>query len=249
MKPLRPFFPYYGSKYRLARRLPSPAHATIVEPFAGSACYSLHHHQRRVVLVDLDPVVAGIWRWLIREATELGIRSLPIVDALDDLPDAVPSPARALIGFWMGRCLARPATSKTAMGRAARGTSTWSAETRETIAKQLAAIRHWQIIEGDYREAPMSVATYFIDPPYEGRPGRRYRCSSTGFDFKALAAWVSGLPGQRIVTESTGASWPKEAGLVVDLVHSFSTRFGARRPMELLGVDRLEQLRLFEAAV
>lgn len=32
----------------------------IIEPFAGSACYSLHHHRRDVVLVERDPVIAEL---------------------------------------------------------------------------------------------------------------------------------------------------------------------------------------------
>lgn len=50
MKPLRPFFRYFGSKWLVGKHYPAPMHETIVEPFAGSACYSLHHFDRKVVL-------------------------------------------------------------------------------------------------------------------------------------------------------------------------------------------------------
>jgi hypothetical protein len=40
---LRPFFSYYGAKWGLGRHYSAPAHWTVVEPFAGSAGYSLFH--------------------------------------------------------------------------------------------------------------------------------------------------------------------------------------------------------------
>lgn len=43
---LHPFFPYYGSKWSLGPLYPAPRHDRIIEPFAGSACYSLHHPER-----------------------------------------------------------------------------------------------------------------------------------------------------------------------------------------------------------
>jgi site-specific DNA-adenine methylase len=82
-KPLRPFFSYYGSKWSLGRHYPAPSHGTIVEPFAGSAGYALFHSDRRVLLVDSDPVVAGLWQYLIR-ASAAEIRSLPAVIACEN---------------------------------------------------------------------------------------------------------------------------------------------------------------------
>jgi hypothetical protein len=43
---LRPLFGLYGAKWRLAGRLPSPEHDDVVEPFAGSAGYSLSRTSR-----------------------------------------------------------------------------------------------------------------------------------------------------------------------------------------------------------
>ena len=62
---MRPFFTYYGGKYRAAPLYPSPTHANLVEPFAGSAGYALRYYDRQVLLVDADPVIAGLWRYLI----------------------------------------------------------------------------------------------------------------------------------------------------------------------------------------
>src|SRR5689334_4647899 len=63
---LRPFFGYYGGKWRDAvRHYPQPEYETIVEPFAGSAGFSLRYFDRKVVLCELDPVLAAVWRYLI----------------------------------------------------------------------------------------------------------------------------------------------------------------------------------------
>lgn len=84
---LRPLFPYYGSKWRLAPRYPEPRHSTIVEPFAGSACYSLNWWWFDVELYDIEPV-ASLWRFLIG-SNERDILSLPLID-IDDSADDIP---------------------------------------------------------------------------------------------------------------------------------------------------------------
>lgn len=55
MKFLRPFFNYYGGKWRAALHYPGPRYDHIIEPFAGSAGYALRYYQRRITLVDSDP--------------------------------------------------------------------------------------------------------------------------------------------------------------------------------------------------
>ena len=64
-------FYYYGRKKQIAKHYPEPSYDTIVEPFAGSAAYSLYgnHWKRRVILVEKDDRVSQIWKWLIEEAT------------------------------------------------------------------------------------------------------------------------------------------------------------------------------------
>lgn len=43
---LRPFFTYFGAKWRAAPHYPPPTHPTVIEPFAGAAGYALRHHTR-----------------------------------------------------------------------------------------------------------------------------------------------------------------------------------------------------------
>jgi len=96
---VRPFFTYYGGKWRAAPRYPAPRYSIIIEPFAGSAGYSLRYYDRQVVLVEKDPQIAALWRYLIK-ATASDFLNLPDVPegmSVDDLN--VCQEARYLIGF------------------------------------------------------------------------------------------------------------------------------------------------------
>src|SRR5882672_3716631 len=99
--PLRPFFPYYGSKYKSSRLHPKPYHDTIVEPFAGSACYSLFYYHHNVILNDLSEEICGIWSYLIN-VTEEEFRSLP--DRINHIDELIgqPQEIKWLIGEWFG---------------------------------------------------------------------------------------------------------------------------------------------------
>jgi len=66
---LRPFFSYYGSKWRAAPKYPAPVEDTIIEPFAGSAAYALLYYDRKVILNDLNPTIAALWRYLVNPKT------------------------------------------------------------------------------------------------------------------------------------------------------------------------------------
>src|SRR5690606_36487887 len=59
---LRPFFGYYGGKWRdTPKHYTAPKHDLIVEPFAGSAGYALRYYNRDVVLVERDPILVTVW--------------------------------------------------------------------------------------------------------------------------------------------------------------------------------------------
>lgn len=201
---LKPFWCYYGGKWRSAPRYPTPRHNTLVEPFAGAAGYATRHHRCRVVLVERDPVVADLWRWLI-QSSEDEVRALPL-----DVPTTVrdlglaPGPS-ALIGFWLNKGAASPMQSPSKWMRAGtHAASFWGREVRERIATQVGAIRHWTVIEGSYEDAPDEEATWYVDPPYQ-RAGVHYRRKIT--DYPALGAWCRTRRGQTIVCEEVGADW------------------------------------------
>lgn len=208
---LSPFWSYYGSKWRIAGLYPRPQHQTLVEPFAGSACYALRYPHHQVLLCDQDEIVCGIWDYLIK-VSEAELLALPdVVQCVDDVVG--PQEARWLIGFWMGRGLSAPCRQagrwmKNYAPRKGYGISFWGSRAKARIAAQLRHIRHWQIRHGSYSDLGVSKsATWFIDPPYRGHPGRRYRKGSTAIDYVALALWCRSLPGQVIVCEALGANW------------------------------------------
>ena len=206
---LRPFFSFYGGKWRVAKKhYPVPKHDTIVEPFAGSAGYSLRYADRSVILCEIDPVIAAIWRYLV-SVTPREIRAIPDIPlegGVDDL--RIPQEARWLVGFWMNRGVSRPRKSPSSWMRSGvRPGSFWGSRVRETIASQVESIRHWRIVEGDYRECPFTGdATWFIDSPYM-HAGKHYKYGSSGIDYADLSEWCRSRQGQIVVCEDSGADW------------------------------------------
>ena len=210
MKSLRPFWRYFGAKWKIAGRYPAPLCGTIVEPFAGAAVYSLRWPDRNVVLVEKYPAVAEVWRWLIG-ASRADALAIPYVECVDDLPSTASDGVRLLVGFMLGAGDTRPRARMSPMVRRDGG---WN---RERLAEQVVQIKHWRIIEGDYTGAPDIEATWFVDPPYQEaggksrRPGARgrvrYPHGSDALDFAALGSWCRTRRGQAIVCENVGTSW------------------------------------------
>jgi hypothetical protein len=81
-------FYYYGRKKQIAKYYPLPNYSVIVEPFAGSAAYSLHgeNWKKEVILVEKDKRVAAIWEWLINEATPEQVNKLPDLKVGEKVP-------------------------------------------------------------------------------------------------------------------------------------------------------------------
>lgn len=207
MKRLRPFFPYYGSKWRLAPRYPAPRHRRLVEPFAGSAGYAVFHHAHEVELYDLNPAVVGVWQYLLR-VSERELRRLPDrVERVDVMP--LPQEARWLIGFWANTAQVYPARAPSSWARSGRWPGKfWGAHVRDRLAMQLRFIRHWKVFHRSWEEISLGSATWFVDPPYRGLQGDHYRAFRLGEDtYPRIARWCSTLPGQVLVCESAGASW------------------------------------------
>lgn len=209
---LRPFWRYYGGKWRAAHRYPPPTYSCIVEPFAGSAGYALRHSDLQVVLCDKDPCIAGIWRYLI-SATSSEIERIPLVDTIDDLPGWVPQEGRDLVGFWLSAAVTSPRRTLSAgnvklraMGKTMIG---WCERSRERVASQVGKIKHWRIVEGSYTDLPdAQCCTWFVDPPYNNRAGSHYVHGPSGIDYVHLGAWCRSRPhGQVIVCENEGADW------------------------------------------
>src|ERR1044072_6254998 len=103
-------FSYYGSKSKIAHLYPKPEFERIIEPFAGSARYSLLHWEKQVHLFDLSEYVVKTWRFLI-EGWEPDIRTLPDVPSKVNIEDEWPGLSdgeKYLIGFHLCRGRAKP---------------------------------------------------------------------------------------------------------------------------------------------
>lgn len=207
---LRPFWRYYGGKWRAAPKYPPPRYGTIIEPFAGAAGYSLRYPDRQVILVEKYHVIAEIWRYLIT-ADPAEIRAIPEVDSVDDLPEWVPQGARWLVGFSMNSASSTPRRTLSSGRRKLRAMHRqfegWTPALRSRVAAQVVHIRHWKVLESDYTSSPAITATWFVDPPYEGRPGSHYVHSSKKLDYRSLGVWCRSLGGQVLVCEADGATW------------------------------------------
>jgi hypothetical protein len=203
---MRPLFPFYGSKWNIARHYPKPESGRVVEPFAGSAGYATFHGCRDVQLLDADPIVCGVWDYLLR-VTAAEIMALPDMPKVGDCVDdyALPQEAKWLIGFWLNRGSAQPKKSRTAYSaRTDRAQLNWGPRAKERIVSQLEALSGWTITNGDYSTAPDVCATWFVDPPY-GDKGKFYRV--TFAEFERLGEWCRARLGTVIVCEGIGATW------------------------------------------
>jgi site-specific DNA-adenine methylase len=202
---LKPFFSFFGSKWRVAPYYPKPIYNTIIEPFAGSAGYSLRYPDHEVKLYDIDSVIVDVWNYLIHASAE-EIRSLPVIfDHVDELQ--ICSEAKHLIGFWCNKGSVQPAKSPSKWMRDYQpiqpGTY-WGARIRERTASQGGSIWNWTASQASYWEIPNQEATWFIDPPYQ-IAGRAYRYHD--IDYANLALWCRSRKGQVIVCENEGATW------------------------------------------
>lgn len=235
---MRPFFGYYGGKWRDAlKNYPEPEFDTIVEPFAGSAGYSLRYASRNVILCDRDPVLVAVWRYLIGvEAKEiLSIPDLPRDGSVEDLK--ISQEAKWLVGFWLNRGTASPRKSPSKWMRdGIRPGSFWGERVRQTIASQVGLIRHWKVHHGNYEDCPAPrTATWFVDPPYE-LAGQHYRFGSDELDYKSLADWCRSRSGQVIVCENQGAKW-----LPFRKLADVKTTRADRRSIEVVWLSSFEE--------
>lgn len=209
MKRLKPFISYYGSKYRLAPLYPKPLHDMIVEPFAGSACYSLLYPDKQVILNDANPVIIGVWDYLI-EASESEIGSLPVnIETTQGLK--LPQEAKWLIGFWLHPASTMPYVRgnsylrNASIGNASPNRVGWTIGRRDIIVTQLQFIRHWKTRCVDYSKLTYADCTWFVDPPYFGQPGRMYPYQVPSYN--KLSEWCKTKNEQVIACDQNGADW------------------------------------------
>lgn len=204
-------FYYYGGKRRLARFYPPPEHSTIVEPFAGSAAYSVIHLSSpktthaidRVILVEKDWRVCETWDRLLKMEPE------------DLLAYPIPMAGTRTDDFLLMTSACSNRIARTDEMIITKRMPVVLKRMFKQIAAVLPHVRdRIEIIEGDYTEAPNIKATWFIDPPYhvgsraqQRGMGYAEECDSASLDYAKLAEWCRKRKGQKIVCEQEGADW------------------------------------------
>ncbi len=192
-------FSYYGSKSKIVDYYPRPKHTKIIEPFAGSARYSLKYWQNDVLLVDKYEVVYSVWKYL-QQASKTDILGLPKMKQGDNVNDFdISQVEKDFIGFLICRGMESPRKNVSSF------VGDISNKLNE-IANDVYKIKHWKIIHGSYEDLENVEATWFIDPPYQFG-GEHYIESTKNIDFKKLAEWCKTRNGQVIVCENTKATW------------------------------------------
>jgi hypothetical protein len=165
--------------------------------------------ERRVLLFDRDPIVCGIWDYLLR-VSEAEVMALPTdINHVDELRGA-PQEARWLVGFWMNKGTTMPSKMSSAWRRKygpfQHGVY-WSPEVRQRIASQLKYIRHWTITQSSYQNIPDRRASWYVDAPYDCEAGEHYRYGRKDINYKDLSEWCRSRSGQVVVCEHLGAQW------------------------------------------
>lgn len=192
-------FSYYGSKSKVVDLYPSPKFGKIIEPFAGSARYSLKYFDRDVLLVDKYQVIVDVWHYL-QQASPADILKLPKLGKNERIPESLSEIEKKFMGFLVVGGAASPQSKVTSFN----GVNV-SNDLRR-ISKELHKIRHWQIVCADYKTIENTEATWFIDPPYQFG-GEHYQMNNTQINFYELGEWCKSRNGQAIVCENTKATW------------------------------------------
>ena len=210
-------FFYLGGKARMARHYPPPGRrGPIIEPFAGSARYSVHWGMgREVLLVEKNPVVARIWRWIF-QCRPTDIAALPDADRLKpDVPIVKQVRPWGAAAFIVS--LVAPPNSNTMTDDlmsmftmpSINPDRHWKAlsSSIRRCARLRAGMDRWRIIEGDYTTAGNTEASWFIDPPYRGIRGTYAKHDGRNIDYGRLARWCQTRIGRVVVCENEGADW------------------------------------------
>jgi site-specific DNA-adenine methylase len=196
-------FYYYGRKEKVFKYYPIPKYDTIIEPFAGSAVYSLKNFNKNITILDKDERIINIWNYL-KLATSNEILSLPLLINGQSLNDEefqhLNTVQKDLISFFTNPSSAQP---KRSVGKF----NIWHEKNRKRLSEDVNKIRHWQILLGDYHDIPNQNATWFIDPPYQGNGGKYYKHGNKNIDYNELSEWVQNRNGQVIVCENSEANW------------------------------------------
>ena len=206
---MRPFFSYYGAKWNSAKHYGAPRRGLVIEPFAGSACYSTYWGAPQVKLYDISEEVCSVWDFLIN-CTDRDIEALPDFFRDNSELGSLPYAQRNLCGWWVAKARPRPSCAMSLWGLNPQFTSStsarvWGPAVKGRILAQKPLIAGWTVGRASWEDVPITEAHWHIDPPYSGKAGRRY--PHTDIDYAALSVWARSLPGAVDVCENYGADW------------------------------------------
>jgi hypothetical protein len=187
MKSIGPLFKWFGSKWSASRRgcYPEPIADVIVEPFAGSAGYSLNHYQKSVVIWEDDPNLIRLWRWIINHATSAKVLDIPVGLSVGvDIRQVGLSAGQALLlKHWQRTNNVGDCWTISPWGHLP---GQWTMNTRARVAEQVYMVKHWKIRQPiEFIDEPN--VTWFIDPPYQYNYS--YRGDLAPFDYDALVSF------------------------------------------------------------
>jgi len=194
-------FYYYGRKKRIINYYPKPIYNKIIEPFAGSASYSMEYFEKDVILYELNFKIYSVWKYL-QEASIKDILGLPILKKGECLNNPefnhLSDPEKWTIGLYLNPGSSVPKKSPGNF-------CDWDEKHRLSLSSELYKIKHWIIKNESYVNCENVKATWFIDPPYSGNGGKYY--TNNKIDYNSLSEWCKNLNGQIIVCENEGANW------------------------------------------
>jgi site-specific DNA-adenine methylase len=197
-------FYYYGRKKRIVESYPKPIFDKVVEPFAGSAAYSMRYWDKDIHINEKDLKIYELWRWLIHDCSENDLLNLPILvkgESLNDVKYSHLKPAEQyLIGFYLNSGSSQPKRSPAKFNK-------WNEKTIKELTQFLPNIKHWKITNLDYKDLDNVEATWHIDPPYQGNGGQYYKLSNKLLDYNKLGEWCRSRDGQIMVCENSEADW------------------------------------------
>jgi hypothetical protein len=222
-----PLMRWFGSKWMHTSYMPRPVGSVIIEPFAGSACYSTRYFRKHCILAEQHRTLYPTWDWLINRAAKQDIESIPVgLEEGSDLRSLGLSHGQSLLlKHWQRTNNVSDCFTVSSWGNKP---GFWTKSARANVANAVEQIKHWRVErEGfDLLEGPLAAdpaVTWFIDPVYK----YNYNYGIKNFDHGRLAAAVNNIRGFVIVCEAT---CPK-TGAKPDYLpfHKFSKMITSRR--------------------
>jgi site-specific DNA-adenine methylase len=200
---------YTGSKWQATKtgKYPAPIHSTIIEPFAGSAGYSLNYADRNIILCEINPDIVDVWRmiqknWRLEKRLPAEIKMGTVVEEMRGVDEEVKL-------FLHYKACSSHAGYRLKFTE--RGALYWPLARRRVLA-MAGLIKHWDIrhVSFEALDPPRKAATWFVDPPYQAvglaRKGSDYKFWRLNYELLAECVQER-WRGQVIVAEQIESTW------------------------------------------